>query len=112
MPINEPTSRDLPAEMTAEIRLAMTAAMSRSERFLTHRECLRRVLARLGTPGDADGLLSAWGYRPDALMRTRGALLGTRTVQALLDTMAATQARQSIQPIPPNTGRLRLEESE
>ena len=104
MPINEPTSRDLPVEKTAEIRLAMTAAMSRSERFLTHREFLRRVLARLGASGDADGLLRAWGYRPDALMRTRGALLGTRTVQALLDTVATTQAQRSIRPIPPSTG--------
>ena len=112
MPINEPTSRDLPVEKTAEIRLAMTAAMSRSERFLTHREFLRRVLARLGASGDADRLLRAWGYRPDALMRTRGALLGPRTVKALLEAVAATQERRSIRPIPPRTGRLRLDESE
>ncbi len=81
-----------------KIRLAMAAAMSRSERFLTHREFLRRVLARLGASGDADRLLREWGYRPDALMRKRGALLGTRTVQALLDTVAATRERRSIMP--------------
>jgi hypothetical protein len=99
MPIdNEPMSRVPSAEKMDEIRLVMTAAMSRSERWLTHREFLRRVLARLGTPGDADGLLRAWGYRPDALMRKRGALLGTRTVQALLDTVAATRERRSIMP--------------
>jgi hypothetical protein len=92
MPVdNEFMSRDSSAEKAAEIRLAMTAAMSRSERWLTHRDYLQRVLARLGASDDADGLLRAWGYRPDALMRQRGALLGTRTVQALLDTVATTK---------------------